>query len=285
MWKPILSLTLFIWICSCTPKGTHGQEEVLPGKQPIILGEKLSFHSDILQENRILNVYLPSEYHPDSAQHYPVIYLLDGSEDEDFIHVAGLIQYGTFPWVNMLPPSILVGIGNVDRRKDFTYPTSIVQDQKDFPTAGKSVAFIRFLEEELQPYIENQYPTSSEKMLVGQSLAGLLTTEVLLKKPDLFTQYVIISPSLWWDNESLLAVDSPGLKRETRENISVFVGVGKEGEIMEGDTRALVKKLKSFSRTEKNTHFQYFPNLDHATIYHLALYSAFQKLGQKPVQE
>lgn len=278
---PRFLIVLFVAFMSCVPQTEEATVEHSSEKQPFILGEKLTLQSDILQEERTLNIYLPAGYHPDSAKQYPVIYLLDGSEDEDFIHVAGLIQYGTFPWVNILPPSILVGIGNVDRRRDFTYPTTIAQDQKDFPTAGKSESFIQFLESELQPYIEETYPTSSEKMLVGQSLAGLLATEVLLKKPDLFSQYVIISPSLWWDNESLLEIDSPDLSGENRASIPVFVGVGKEGEIMEGDARALVKKLQTFSRTGESTHFQYFPDEDHATIFHIALYRAFQWMGKR----
>ncbi|MEL6193083.1 MAG: alpha/beta hydrolase-fold protein [Bacteroidota bacterium] len=275
-----LTILLLAFI-SCVSQTEEASVDTSSEKQPFILGEKLTLQSDIFQEERTLNIYLPAGYHPDSAKSYPVIYLLDGSEDEDFIHVAGLIQYGTFPWVNILPPSILVGIGNVDRRRDFTYPTTIAQDQKDFPTAGKSESFIQFLENELQPYIDETYSTSTEKMLVGQSLAGLLATEVLLKKPDLFSQYVIISPSLWWDNESLLEFDSPDLSGENRTRIPVFVGIGKEGEIMEGDARALVNKLQTFSRTGESTHFQYFPDEDHATIFHIALYRAFQWMGKR----
>ncbi|MEM7511322.1 MAG: alpha/beta hydrolase-fold protein [Bacteroidota bacterium] len=272
---------LLLAFMSCVSQTEEAPVDSSSEKQPFILGEKLTLQSDILQEERTLNVYLPAGYQPDSAKNYPVIYLLDGSEDEDFIHVAGLIQYGTFPWVNILPPSILVGIGNVDRRRDFTYPTTIAQDQKDFPTAGNSESFIKFLENELQPYIEETYSTSTEKMLVGQSLAGLLATEVLLKKPDLFSQYVIISPSLWWDNESLLELDSPDLSGENRNSIPVFVGVGKEGEIMEGDARTLVRKLQTFSRTGASTQFQYFSDEDHATIFHIALYKAFQWMGKE----
>lgn len=64
--------------------------------QPLELGEQLEFYSEILGEKRVLNIYLPENYHKDSVRTYPVIYLLDGSMDEDFIHIMGLLQFGSF---------------------------------------------------------------------------------------------------------------------------------------------------------------------------------------------
>jgi enterochelin esterase-like enzyme len=42
------------------------------------IGKSVEFYSSELGENRIINVYLPASYHPDSTQKYNVIYLLDG---------------------------------------------------------------------------------------------------------------------------------------------------------------------------------------------------------------
>ena len=53
------------------------------------------------------------------------------------------------------------------------------------------------------PYIESHYSTDTVKTIVGQSLGGLFATEILFEKPEMFTNYLIVSPSLWWDNESL----------------------------------------------------------------------------------
>ncbi|WP_350340228.1 alpha/beta hydrolase-fold protein [Paraflavitalea speifideaquila] len=70
-------------------------------------------------------MYLPEGYNKQDTVRYPVIYLLDGAADEDFIHIAGLIQFNNFSWINRVPPSILVGIVNTDRKRDFTFPTSV----------------------------------------------------------------------------------------------------------------------------------------------------------------
>lgn len=98
-------------------------------KKTIYFGVIEELDSKILSEKRILNVYLPEGYDAADTIKYPVIYLLDGSADEDFIHVVGIVQFNTFPWIDQIPPSIVVGIATVDRRRDFTYPTTIEEDK------------------------------------------------------------------------------------------------------------------------------------------------------------
>lgn len=93
-----------------------------------VLGKITTIHSTELNEDRILNIYLPEGYN--SNESYPVIYLLDGSANEDFIHIVGLVQFANFEWVKLLPKSIVVGIENVDRKRDFTYPTTIEKDKR-----------------------------------------------------------------------------------------------------------------------------------------------------------
>ena len=174
-------------------------------RTPLSIGERINIESRTLRESRTLNVYLPNSYSKQPDKRYPVIYLLDGSIDEDFIHISGLVQFGSFSWIKMLPESIVVGIGNVDRRRDYTYPTRIERQKKDFPTSGGSTKFADFIEKELQPFVRSNYRTSGGKeTLIGQSLGGLLATEILFKRPELFENYIIVSPSLWWDRESRL---------------------------------------------------------------------------------
>src|SRR6185437_12342755 len=141
-----------------------------PGNsKPFVLGVIDEMDSKELGEKRILNIYLPEGYNKEDTIKYPVIYLLDGSADEDFIHIVGLVQFNSFEWVNRVPKSIVVGIANVDRRRDFTFPTTIAEDKKAYPTTGHSDKFIRFLENELQPFIEKKYKTNNSRTIIGES--------------------------------------------------------------------------------------------------------------------
>ena len=231
-----------------------------------------------------MNIYLPEGYKKEDSIKYPVIYLLDGSADEDFIHVTGLIQFNNFSWINRVPKSIVVGIDNVDRRRDFTFPSTIKEEQDWYKTAGKSAAFISFIENELQPFIEKKYKGNGERMLIGQSLGGLLATEILFKKPYLFNKYLIISPSLWWDDGSLLK-HTPQTLSANQKQATVYIGVGKEGlapstipHVMEVDANLLVEKLRKIDHKKLQVHFDYLPGEDHATITHQAVFNALRLL-------
>ncbi|MFK5878548.1 MAG: alpha/beta hydrolase-fold protein [Flavobacteriaceae bacterium] len=240
----------------------------------LTIGETVEIHSTILSEDRILNIYLPHGYSKDSVKEYPVIYLLDGTIDEDFIHVAGLVQFGSFSWINMLPETIVVGISNIDRKRDFTFHTDDKGYTKEFPTTGYSAPFIDFIENELQPFIKTNYKTNGTKTLIGQSLGGLLATEILFKRPDLFDNYIIVSPSLWWDNESLLEATPASYKT----NKSIYVAVGKEGKIMEREAKALYDKLKPLNKKNTKIYYHFFEKQNHADALHLAVYDAFEKV-------
>ena len=263
---------------------TNIQKPADNGK-PFVLGVIDEIQSSKLTEKRILNIYLPDGYDKNDAVKYPVIYLLDGSADEDFIHVVGLVQFNNFSWVNRVPKSIVVGIANVDRKRDFTCPTTIEADRKRYLTAGKSENFIAFIEQELQPFIEKKYKTTPSKTIIGQSLGGLLASEILLKKPALFNKYIIISPSLWWDNASLLKQSSKILQDTFKQGTDIYIGVGKEGlapsdtpHVMEVDANLLVERIKQTKSKNVKVYFDYLPQEDHATITHQAVFNAFRLL-------
>ncbi len=256
--------------------------------KPFVLGTIESLDSKILAEKRILNIYLPEGYNPKDSIAYPVVYLLDGSADEDFIHIVGLYQFNTFPWIDRVPKSIIVGIANVDRKRDFTYPSSIASDTKLIPSSGKSDKFMAFIEKELQPYINSKFKTTASKTIIGQSLGGLFATEVLLKKPQLFTNYIIISPSLWWDDGSLLQLDGAILNANYKQKTSIYIGVGKEGlspsdipHVMEVDANLLVEKIKTTKSKSLSVYFDYLPEENHATITHQAVFNALRMIYPK----
>ena len=246
----------------------------IASSEKFAIGESLTFRSEVLQEDRTINVYLPLSYGEDSDSQYPVIYLLDGSADEDFIHISGLVQFGSFSWIQMLPETIVVGIANTDRKRDLTFPTRNEKDRSESPTSGGSKKFVEMIETELQPLITNRYRVNGSTTLIGQSLGGLLATEVLFKKPDLFDNYIIVSPSLWWDDESLLQTSNADLSSVN----AVYVGVGEEGPVMQRVARELYEKLRDEESLSASPGFRHFPELDHGDALHLAVYDAFETI-------
>lgn len=240
-------------------------------KAPISIGESLQIQSEILSEYRTVNVYLPPSYDADSASLYPVVYLLDGALDEDFIHIVGNVQFCSFPWIKIMPESIVVGIANVDRKRDFTYPSTIPIDRTEFPTSGGAAEFIAFIAQELQPYIQTNYRTADKSTIIGQSLGGLLATQILFDQPELFDNYIIVSPSLWWDDEKIL---ERALDRSLQDN-SIYIAVGNEGPRMRRLAQTLYHKLSIEKGGEAALHYKYLDQQDHGDALHLAVYDAF----------
>lgn len=249
----------------------HSQDVV----RPFTIGETRILKSEILNENRTLNIYLPEEF--DKEKSYPVIYLLDGSANEDFLHIVGLVQFYVMSF-NM-PEFIVVGIANIDRKRDFTFHTDLKDLQTEYPTTGHSAKFIDFLEKELQPFINKTYKTTETKYIIGQSLGGLLASEILLKKPSLFTHYLIVSPSLWWDNESLLRQTKTLLDKQKVMNKYVYISVGmKEHKTMIKDAKDFAAILKKLKKSDLKVDFMPMANENHATILHQSVSEAFKKL-------
>jgi len=278
-----LALTLFLLGITIQASCQTKQNVKIENTKPFVLGVIDEIHSKQLGEQRILNIYLPEGYNKNDTIKYPVTYLLDGSADEDFIHVAGLYQFSTFEWVRRAPESIIVGIATVDRKRDFTYPTAIQTDKDKYPTSGHSDQFIAFIEKELQPFIEKKYKANDTRTLIGQSLGGLLATEILLKKPEMFSKYIIISPSIWWDNGSLLNQSSPILEASFLQQTDIYIAVGKEGlaptalpRVMEVDANLLLEKIKTSKSTAIKSYLDYLPLEDHGTISHQAIYNALK---------
>ena len=275
---------LLILILSAVNTFAQKDKPLSSTTKPFVLGVIEELQSKELGEKRTLNIYLPEGYNPNDSVRYPVIYLLDGSADEDFIHIAGLVQFYSFEWINQLPKSILVGIANVDRKRDFTFPSD-VKPTVPTPNSGHSEKFISFIEKELQPFLDKKYKTTPDKTIIGQSLGGLLATEVLMTKPTLFNKYIIISPSLWWDNGSLLEQHPAILTENDKQQTDVYIAVGKEGvtpteipRVMEVDANLLADKLKRTKSKNVNVFFDYLPSENHATIMHEAVMNAFQFL-------
>lgn len=106
-----------------------------------------------------------------------------------------------------------------------------------------------------------------------------MATEILLKKPLLFTHYLIVSPGLWWDDESLLREAESLLELQNDPNLYVYIAVGKgEHSIMQKDANELYEILKNAGNKNLKVDFNLMTDENHATILHNSIYGALLKL-------
>jgi len=169
---------------------------------PRILGmaAPLRIQSRVLGEERVLDVSLPRNYDRGNDR-YPVLYVLDG-EFEHEIAAAIARFYAT---MSQVPPMIVVGIRNTNRTRDFTPPPRAgYQVPPEVHGAGGADRFLDAMATEIIPMIERTYRTAPMRVLVGHSLGGLVAMHALATRPELFTGYVVMEPSLWWNDRAHL---------------------------------------------------------------------------------
>jgi predicted alpha/beta superfamily hydrolase len=152
---------------------------------PLVVGQKVSFHSAILDEDRSLLIYRPAN-EGDNEQPFPVIYLLDGRAN--FLHTAATVDLLV---VNArMPRSMVVGIANTDRGRDFT---AVATEGR---SSGGADRFLEFVSSELIPFVEASYRTAPHRTLIGHSLGGLFAMHALVERPEIFDAVIAISPAV-----------------------------------------------------------------------------------------
>ncbi|MBM9914652.1 MULTISPECIES: alpha/beta hydrolase [Stenotrophomonas] len=245
---------------------------------PLAIGETFTIESKALGETRRINVYRPKPWGLDSKTPLPVIYMPDGGIGEDFLHVAGLVQVLTGN--GSMRPFLLVGIENTERRRDMTGPSNVAEDRKIAPRIGGSAAYRDFLRDELMPQVRQRYPTTDERALIGESLAGLFVVETLLQEPTLFNSYIALDPSLWWNRSALLSGAGKQLPSVARSGARLFLASSGQPELAASSARlAAVMQQASPATLVK---YQPLPEETHATIYHPAALQALRTLFPAP---
>lgn len=244
----------------------------------ITIGSKHRIFSKALNEERTFWVYLPPDYSNTkfAPAKYPVVYLLDA--ESNFHSFTGLHQSLAKGPYAMMPQMIVVGITNTNRTRDLT-PTEANRQaffdskKKMFQQSGGNKNFITFLEKELRPYIDSNYRTSGYNLLNGHSFGGLTATNILLNHTELFNSYVIIDPSLWWDNEIMIKKADSIFNKKDFKQTNIYVAMANKINIPQDTTTDMARGIRKFEKLLKEKKpknlrwdFKFYENEDHGTI-------------------
>jgi predicted alpha/beta superfamily hydrolase len=184
---------------------------------------KLTIKSAVLGEDRVILVRTPPGYETNKRA-YPVLYMTDG--DAHIGHTSSTIEF--LAQNGRMSELIVVGITNTDRTRDLTPDKAVGPNAAQFPTAGGSDKFLKFIETELIPQIEKSYRTEPYRILAGHSLGGLFAVHALITRPELFNSYIAVSPSLQWSDEATLKRAEEFFKSRKELNATLFASLGNE---------------------------------------------------------
>lgn len=166
-----------------------------------------------------IKVGLPRNYDESASEKYSSIYVLDGEENFDFVakHCKEISERNSV--ANVLVISI--GYGK-DRSIDYT-PTKVSSE------TGGGPEFLNFIEAQLIPKIEQDFSadtTRSSRVILGHSYGGLFGAFAFATNNNLFGNYLLLSPSMWFDNEVSLLMEKQNRTEISKKHQLVFLGIG-----------------------------------------------------------
>lgn len=233
--------------------------------QPGAVGESFTLASPTMGMDREINVLLPPGYADQPDRAWPVVYLLDGAQAQDFPAYAAIAAQLVAD--GQMAPVIFVGVATQDRQNELTWRSTDRRIIRQWPSHGQSDRFRRFLEREVKPWIEGHYRTSGDDAVLGESAAALFIVETFLNTPELFDRYLAVSPSMWWDRGSLGADSAALLSEHPGGERQLLLSIGDEGGEMQEGLDALVAALEA--APPAGLVWSYTPrhDLTHSTIF------------------
>lgn len=253
--------------------------------QQIVIGTVDTLFSVAQNDQREIWVHVPENM--DTAQKYPVIYLLDAPAH--FFTATGLLKLLT-EW-NM-PPSILVGINTSDSRiRDLTPIHVPFHRGHQSETSGGAPDFARFIKTELQPYIKDKYPVEDINTIIGHSTGGLFVIYSYVHHPDIFDNYLAIEPSLWWDQETLVKQAEKLINKDDYQNKHLYIAVANGEDMDTVSVRTDTTEATEQIRANLNFHdilvknesyldftWDYYGNESHGSIVVPGMYNGLRTL-------
>lgn len=224
--------------------------------------------------NYKIYINIPASYHH-SNKNYPAMYVLDANYS--FPLAKQIVEH--LNERNRIEDVFIIGIAydgppnyKLNRTRDYT-PTFVKKGgygpeyQK---ASGGAKLFKQFIHQELIPYLNKHFRLNQKRTLVGHSFGGLFATWLLLEPSADFQNYIIVSPSLWYDNKFLLNAKIPkNLKGKA------FFAIGENendrGDKMVDDLNHFVERLKEEKHLDLSITHYIFNSEDHDTVFPAAL--------------
>ena len=236
-------------------------EKTTASKNVHILSE--NYNMSPLNKNRRVWIYLPEEYKK-SDKKFPVLYMHDGQNLFDkSLSFSG--EWEVDETLDKLQDSlglelIVVAIDNGGQERIDEYsPWKL----KNYPTKVQGDQYVKFITENLKPYVDREYRTIKDAQntgIMGSSLGGLISFYAAIEYPEVFGKAGVFSPSFpLVDDEISISQNDPELQKLKL----YFMSGGREGHDVVNQMNQTSEKMISSGLPVKNIHIQVNPEGEH----------------------
>lgn len=198
MYRCFLLALSFIPASAPAQAPSHAQLADAEG-EPIVVGSLHRIASSVYGKEQSITVRLPRGYADNPERRYPVLFQVDGGPDQDFEQLAGIAAEAELS--TSIEPFILVGVKTDDRYSQLTpgmtrlSPELLKANFGERMKPGGADTFRAYLERDVIPWATARYRTD-RRIISAASLGGLFVLDTFLNRPELFDDYISLTPSL-----------------------------------------------------------------------------------------
>lgn len=253
--------------------------------QSIARVESKKIQSKFLKQEREILVYTPIDYDWRVNEYFDVIYVFDSQNREFFDYTSSIISF--LP--NNEKSYIVVGITspfneelNYGRNNDLLPILTTEDSKKRYGTySGNANNFLEYLSNEVVSFVDKNYRTLNTKIAVGHSLSASFLLYSILEKPNLFSNYIAISPNLAYDNDFLTQELKSFDYSKIKNNTFLYLSNADEGIDYWKEWKPAREKLYAFYNNELKTKnitikINSYPTNNHLNTFPPSLNDAFE---------
>ena len=203
-----------------------------PSGEPIVIGSAHKIESTVYGETKLVAVRLPRGYGENLEKRYPVVFSVDGGPEQDFELLSGIAAEAEMS--TSFDPFILIGVRTDNRYAQLTPPLERIEPKALTDVFGDRMQpngapeFREYLARDVIPWATSRYRTD-RKILTAASLGGLFVVDTLLERPDMFDEYIALTPSVWWDDGRIAEEAARKLAAQAPSDRRIYITMGDEG--------------------------------------------------------
>ena len=275
----VLATVALIW----TPEA-RASTQTPPGlvdSEPVVIGSRITFRSDVLATNVTMNIWLPSNFEASSPEHtYPVVFVHGAHGDQFFATLAGIVKH--LGDRERMPETIVVSLNSIGGNPD-VYTNGMWNAEK-LSGSGHPEESVRHLREEVFPFLERQYRANDYRMFIGVSRSSLFPIYTLTHAPEMFRGHILIAAADmigmgYSPGKNFIDALVESLEETPTRKAKLYVATAdsdvEKNEHYRSNLDELSRRLAPYQGVD--THAEIIPNTDHYEVFIKAVLSAFDQ--------
>lgn len=237
-----LFILLFVFTLTISSSQTKGND--------VTIGTNYFIKSQILNQERRIQIYLPDSYKTETNKKYPVLYVLDGQ----WFFANGVAIQKSLRTPGFIPEMIVVGIMNKNPLRRTLFST-------------ESKKFTSFLEKEVISFVDTTFRTNDERVLFGWEDSAIYTSDVIFSGNKLFKGAIVTNGGFLDQNKV-----SKYSALKNQENQYLYLVNSKKDIYSIDYSNELYRILKEEKPSHLIWKYELFNDEIHESLAHIALY-------------